>query len=58
MALMNELSKRGRFIEKRDVVSFLKGKLSENEVSQTLEMLCEDGAIHSGYNNDVYSVTD
>jgi len=54
---MRELSNNNRFIHKNDIKNVLRGKLSDNELDRQLQILCEDGVIHSAYDNDIYSIT-
>ena len=58
LGVMKELSKNNRFIHKNDIASVLKGKLRGDEVERALYSLCEDGVIHSAYDNDIYSITE
>jgi hypothetical protein len=55
---MKELSRNSRFINKADIASVLRGKISAGEIDKALTMLCEDGTIHSGFSDDVYSITE
>ncbi len=54
---MRELSNNNRFIHKNDIKNVLRGKLSDNELDRQLQILSEDGVIHSAYDNDIYSIT-
>jgi hypothetical protein len=55
---MKELNKNSRFINKSDIASVLRGKVSAAEIDRALTLLCEDGTIHSGFSDDVYSITE
>lgn len=55
---MKEMNKNNRFIAKSDIVNYVRQKMSEKDVDRVLNLLCEDGVIHSGYDNDVYSITE
>jgi len=55
---MKEMNKTTRFVSKADLSSTLRGKLSAADIDKALIMLCEDGTIHSGYADDVYSITE
>lgn len=57
LSVMRELSNNNRFIHKNDIKSVLRGKLQDSELDRQLNLLCEDGVIHSAYDNDIYSIT-
>jgi translation elongation factor EF-Ts len=57
-AIMKEMNKNTRFIAKNDIFMMVRNKMSEKDVDRVLIQLCEDGTIHSGYDNDVYSITE
>lgn len=58
LAVMKEMNKNTRFISKTDIFTMVRNKMTEKDVEKVLIQLCEDGAIHSGYDNDVYSITE
>ncbi len=53
---MREIGKTNRFVHKKDILSLLKGKAID--VERMLQQLCDDGAIHSAYDDDIYLVTE
>jgi len=55
---MKEMNKNTRFIAKNDIVSMVKGRMTEKDVDRVLTSLCEDGLIHSGYDDNVFSITE
>ena len=57
MIVMNELRKSNTLIHKNDIFNSTRGKLSIEELDKVLSALCDDGQIHSAYDNDIYSVT-
>ena len=57
MMIMNELRKTNTLIHKNDIFNATRGKMSIEELDRALTSLCEDGQIHSAYDNDIYSVT-
>jgi hypothetical protein len=54
---MKELTKNNRFIHKNDILNHLRGVMQLAELDRVLFLLCEDGVIHSAYDNDIYSIT-
>ena len=58
LSVMKELSQTNRFIHKNDIHHVLKGKMRGEDVDRSLYALCEDGVIHSAYDNDIYSITE
>ena len=58
LAVMKELSKGNKFIHKNDMFSHLQHQISKKDFDQALSTLCDNGAIYSTYDNDIYSITD
>jgi len=52
LQVMREIGKTNRFVHKKDILSLLKGKAID--VERMLQQLCDDGAIHSAYDDDIY----
>lgn len=57
LSVMKELTNNNRFIHKNDIYNVLRGKMQQKELDSVLYLLCEDGVIHSAYDNDIYSIT-
>ena len=57
-AIMKEMNKNTRFIAKNDIVQMVRNKMTEKDVDRVLNQLCEDGTIHSGYDDNVFSITE
>lgn len=57
-SLMKELHNQNRFIHKKDLLTVVRRNgMQESDLERVLNELCEDGVIHSAYDNDIYSIT-
>jgi hypothetical protein len=58
LAVMKEISKSNKFIHKSDIFSHLQHQINKKDFDNALNQLCDNGAIYSTYDNDIYSITD
>jgi hypothetical protein len=58
LAVMKEITKTNKFIHKADVFAHLQHQINKKDFDHALNVLCDNGAIYSTYDNDIYSITD
>jgi len=58
LSIMSELSRNSKYVNKRDVLSLLGGRMRTADLDDVLTTLANDGAIYTAYDNDVYSITE
>jgi hypothetical protein len=57
LSVMREISKSNKFIHKSDIYAHVQQQMKQSDFNQALTTLCDNGAIYSTYDNDIYSIT-
>ena len=56
-SVMREISKQNKFIHKHDIFNMVQQHMRQSDFEQVLTNLCDNGAIYSTYDQDIYSIT-